>query len=149
MSTEETAGRDAGRAAWKAGRSSRAWRVMTDLVTSQMRKELISERLGISFGRARVLRMLANGNSTLGELASQTNSDPPYVTLMVDDLEEAGLVKREPHPDDRRAKFVVLTPKGRKLAEQANAILYEPPEPLKQLSDDDLATLIKILERCV
>ncbi len=121
---------------------------MSNLVISHDLKDAIPERLGISFARARVLRRLTGGPLTLKELAEKMNSDPPYATLMVDDLEDTGLVERQPHPDDRRAKLVVLTPKGRELAEQADAILSEPAPGIKDLSDEDLATLVAILERC-
>ena len=67
------------------------------------------EALGLSFARMRALRRLAAQPHTLRELAEQLEADPPYVTLIVDDLEERGLVQRTPHPEDRRAKLVQLT----------------------------------------
>ena len=38
--------------------------------------------------------------------------DPPYATLIVDTLEERGLVERRPDPADRRRKIVQLTASG-------------------------------------
>ena len=73
------------------------------------------------------LRRLATEPQTQSDLARGLSADPPYVTLMVDDLQKRGLVRRKPHPTDRRAKLVELTPSGRAAAARADAILDEPP----------------------
>jgi DNA-binding MarR family transcriptional regulator len=67
--------------------------------------------------------------------------------LIVDDLEQRGLVRREPHPEDRRAKLVTLTAAGRTAAARAEAILDEPPAVLSELAAKDLAILLRVLER--
>jgi DNA-binding MarR family transcriptional regulator len=41
------------------------------------------------------------------------------MTSRIDRLEEAGLVARSPHPEDRRGIRVALTPKGKELIERA------------------------------
>jgi DNA-binding MarR family transcriptional regulator len=56
-------------------------------------------------------------------------------------------VTRRPHPSDRRAKLVEVTPKGRELAERADAILATPPAGLSTLSGEELETLRRILSR--
>ena len=45
--------------------------------------------------------------------------DPSTMVSLIDELETAGLAKRRPHPTDRRAREVVITPKGRRLLERA------------------------------
>jgi DNA-binding MarR family transcriptional regulator len=125
----------------------RAWRAMSDLVLDHDRKVAVSEALGLSFARVRVLRRLAAQPQTLRALADELAADPPYVTLMVDDLEERGLVHRLPHPEDRRAKLVKLTAAGRASAARADAILDEPPAALRDIPDEDLAALLRVLER--
>ena len=125
----------------------RAWRAMSALVLDQNRKLAVSEALGLSFARVRALRRLAAQPQTLRALAELVAADPPYVTLMVDDLEERGLVKRIPHPTDRRAKLVKLTAAGRAAAARADAILDEPPPALRDLPAKDLAALLSVLER--
>lgn len=71
-------------------------------------------------------------------LATLRRSGPPYelsptdlfkslllssaaMTSRIDRLEEAGLVARSPHPEDRRGIRVALTAKGKELIEQALA----------------------------
>jgi DNA-binding MarR family transcriptional regulator len=125
----------------------RAWRAMSDVVLDHDRKVAVSEALGLSWARVLVLRRLAGQPLTLRALAERLASDPPYVTLMVDDLEERGLVKRMPHPEDRRAKLVQLTAAGRAAATRADAMLYEPPAGLSDVPVEDFAAMLRVLER--
>lgn len=124
----------------------RAWRAMSDLVLAGDRKAAVAEGLGLSFARTRALRRLAPEPLTMRALAAKLNADPPNVTLIVDDLEQRGLVERRTHPEDRRAKLVSLTAAGRAAAARAQEILDEPPAALRDLPPEDLATLVRILE---
>ncbi|UQA93586.1 MarR family winged helix-turn-helix transcriptional regulator [Streptomyces halobius] len=66
-----------------------------------------------------VLGTLARrGHATPGELARKEHVQPPSMTRIVAMLEAKGLVRLEPHPDDRRQKVVTQT-------EQAEAMLDE------------------------
>ena len=125
----------------------RAWRVMSRVALDRDRKLAVSDALGLSWTRVLALRQLATQSYTLRVLAQRLSADPPYVTLMVDDLEERGLVRRMPHPDDRRAKLVELTASGRTAAARADAILDEPPAELHHVPAEDLATVLRVLER--
>jgi DNA-binding MarR family transcriptional regulator len=51
--------------------------------------------------------------SRLTELARGANMTPQAMGELVDELEEMGYLVRRPDPTDRRAKLIVLTPKGR------------------------------------
>jgi DNA-binding MarR family transcriptional regulator len=122
-----------------------AWLIMSDLVLATERRREVSEALGISFARARALRRLARRPMSMGELAAALGIDPPNATGVVDDLEALGLVRRRPHPTDRRAKLVEATRKGKDMARRADAILGTPPPELSALDADDLRTLRRIL----
>jgi DNA-binding MarR family transcriptional regulator len=52
------------------------------------------------------------GPCTQRVLADALGVTPRNVTGLVDALEETGYVRREPHPDDRRATLVKLTDRG-------------------------------------
>lgn len=66
-----------------------------------------------------VLGTLARcGSATPGELARKEHVQPPSMTRIVALLEAKGLVRLEPHPDDRRQKVVSQT-------EEAEAMLEE------------------------
>jgi DNA-binding MarR family transcriptional regulator len=123
------------------------WMRMSDLVLDNMRRREVSEALGMSFGRTRAIRRLAREPLSMGELAAALGIDPPNATVLVDDLEAQGLVRRRAHPTDRRAKVVEATRKGKTLARRADDILATPPAGLSALSGDDLDTLRRILER--
>jgi DNA-binding MarR family transcriptional regulator len=56
-------------------------------------------------------------------------------------------VERSAHPTDRRSKIVTATPAGLKAAELAEAILGEPPAPVRDLDPADLAALDRIIAR--
>jgi DNA-binding MarR family transcriptional regulator len=127
--------------------ASRAWRAMSNVILDHDRKVAVSEALGLSFARVRTLRRLSESPQTLRQLSKSLVSDPPYVTLIIDDLEKQGLVKRTPHPEDRRAKLVQLTAAGRAAAARADAILDEPPAALRELPTEDLETLLRVVER--
>jgi DNA-binding MarR family transcriptional regulator len=125
----------------------RVWRAMSEIALDHDRKVAVSEALGLSWARVLTLRRLATEPQTLRALADRLAADPPYITLMVDDLEERGLVRRLPHPEDRRSKLVELTPAGRKVAARADAILHEPPAELHDVPAEDLAAMLRVLER--
>lgn len=125
----------------------RAWRTMLDVVLDHDRKLAVSQALGVSWARVRALQRLAVQPRTLSELAEQLAADRPYVTLIVDGLEERGLVQRTPHPEDRRAKVVALTEAGRAATAHAEAILDEPPAALHDVPAEDLEALLRVLAR--
>jgi DNA-binding MarR family transcriptional regulator len=121
------------------------WLLMSDLVLDNERRREVSDALGMSFGRARTVRRLARRPMSMRELADALGIDPPNATVVVDDLEARGLVRRGPHPTDRRAKLVEATPEGRDLARRADEILATPPPALAALDPGDLAELRRIL----
>jgi len=124
-----------------------AWLLMSDLVLDNQRRREVTDALGISFARSRALRRLAREPMSMGELAAMLGTDPPNMTGIVDDLEDQGLVRRRPHPTDRRAKLVEATRKGKDMARRADAILRRPPAELSALDVGDLEELRRILAR--
>jgi DNA-binding MarR family transcriptional regulator len=125
------------------------WQAIQELVNRQDRRREVADALGISFWRVKVLRRLAAQPSTMRDLAASMSTDAPHMTVLVDELERLGLVRREPHPSDRRAKIATLTEEGHKAARQANAILKRPPRALHTLPDDDLAALLRITKHLI
>ena len=68
---------------------------------------------GLTYPRLRVLEALAtNGPMMMRALADQLGISARNTTAVIDALETAGLVARQPHPTDRRATLVELTPGG-------------------------------------
>lgn len=123
------------------------WLRMSDLVLDHERRRAVAEAAGVSFGRARAVRRVAKRPMTMGELAESLGMDRPNVTVLVDELEGQGLVRRRPHPTDRRAKLVEATRKGQTLARRAEDVLGTPPPGLAALAPEDLSALREILAR--
>ncbi len=123
------------------------WLLMSDLVLDHQRRREVSNALGMTFGRARAIRLLTRRPMSMGELATALGIDPPNATVLVADLEAQGIVRRGPHPTDGRAKVVQATPKGKELARRADAILATPPPALGALDAEDLEALRELLER--
>jgi DNA-binding MarR family transcriptional regulator len=125
--------------------ASDAWQAMADLVLNNERRREVSDEVGMSFGKIRALRRIARRPMPMSELAALLTVDPPNLTPVVDDLERAGLVERQPHPTDRRVKLVVATPEGTALAQMADEILARPPARLSALPAGELESLVRIL----
>ena len=126
--------------------AARAWQAMRTLVLDRYdRRKKVCDALGMSFIRAKALRRVAAGPMTMRELAAGLGTDPPYTTVVVDDLERRGLVVRTVRAGDRRSKLVSITPAGREQARLADEILSAPPRPVRELPAADLAALDRIL----
>jgi DNA-binding MarR family transcriptional regulator len=86
------------------------------------------ESVGLTPALFALLNVLgAREGATQQELSSALGIDPSTMALPIDELERARLAKRQPHPTDRRAREVVITPKGRRTLERARemALLVE------------------------
>ncbi|WP_309117644.1 MarR family transcriptional regulator [Saccharothrix sp.] len=69
--------------------------------------EAVGARLGVSAVDQRALALLGkHGPMPAGELAKRINLTPGAVTGVVDRLEDAGLARRDPDPQDRRKVLV-------------------------------------------
>lgn len=81
-------------------------------------------------------------------IAALLGLDRTAVTYLVDDLERDGLVERRPDPADRRARHVVLTPKGREILEALSRRIQDVErEVLSALSDEESDLFRSMLAR--
>ncbi|HEX3773282.1 MAG TPA: MarR family transcriptional regulator [Polyangiaceae bacterium] len=124
------------------------WRRFVVLIvdTKDDWRHKMSAATGLPFGRVRALRRLLNGPKTLRELAEMIGSDAPATTVLVNDLEARGLIVRAPHPTNRRAKLVSLTPSGHELALRAGRVMASPPSAFEDIAAEDLAALGRVIE---
>ena len=128
--------------------ATRVFEVMRNLVLEQDdRRTEVAETLGMSFVRSKALRRLAAGPLRMSELTAKLLTDKPYTTLIVDDLERRGLVRRSVHPDDRRCKIVTVTEAGLAAAELAESILARPPQSMLALEPEELAVLDRVMAK--
>jgi DNA-binding MarR family transcriptional regulator len=101
--------------------------------------------LELTASQATALRELT-GPMTLSELAERMSCEPSNATFVVDRLGKLGLVERRPHPRDRRAKQLVLTPEGAALRERLVELL-SAESPLAALTREEQRTLHELLLR--
>ncbi|WP_413099673.1 MarR family winged helix-turn-helix transcriptional regulator [Streptomyces sp. Inha503] len=128
--------------------AARAWQGLNTLLMERYnRRKAVAESLGMSFSRVRALRRLAAGPITLRELAERLGADPPYTSVIVDDLVRRGLAERITNPADRRSKLVHLTKDGQELAARAIAILTTPPDALLDLPLEDIQALDRVVAK--
>lgn len=110
------------------------------------RVDAVLRPLGLTFARYEVLMLLSfarSGSLPLSKVGSRLQVHPASVTNAVDRLEAQGLVRRVPHPSDRRAVLAEITTAGRALADKATAAMNDevfrhpglPPRKLEQLID--------------
>ncbi|WP_281245174.1 MULTISPECIES: MarR family winged helix-turn-helix transcriptional regulator [Amycolatopsis] len=88
------------------------------------------------------------GGLSQRELGELLGIDPSAVVSLVDDLQRADLVRRDPHPEDRRTRLVVLTETGVKAFRQASDLGAKvEDEVLAPLDAGERDTLRDLLRR--
>jgi DNA-binding MarR family transcriptional regulator len=104
---------------------------------------------GVTADQFVLLATLARGHAlTQRELARRMSSDPSTVRAMLVLLEQRGLVERDTHPTDARARTVALTAEGMRTFRQ----LWAAGEPIRAqmlgvLRPGEVETLIGLLAR--
>jgi DNA-binding MarR family transcriptional regulator len=105
--------------------------------------------LGLTFARYELLTILSfsrAGALPMTKLGERLMIHPTGITKLVDKLEQPGLVRREPNPDDRRGILVHVTDAGRVMATQASALVAEVRFGT-DLPDGDLLQLLQLLRK--
>lgn len=100
----------------------RAQQILNGRVEAELRP------LGLSFARYEVLMLLLfsrDGQLPMRVIGDRLQVHPTSVTNAVDRLEADALVRRRPHPHDRRAVLVELSDAGRDRAAMATERLNE------------------------
>jgi len=89
------------------------------------RADQILAPIDLTFARYELLvRLYFSGQSLpLSQLGRQLQIHQTSITSLVDKLEKQGLIKRTPHPTDRRSTIAQMTPAGRALTGKAINLL--------------------------
>jgi DNA-binding MarR family transcriptional regulator len=108
---------------------------------------------GLLYTEYRALNVCRMGPVTPGFLAQDLGCTPAAVSGIVARLRHRGWVKTRPHPRDRRAIWVELTPKGRGLERRARrtwiARMQELSEDLERPELEQLSAGLGGLERVI
>ena len=109
--------------------------------------------IGAPFGLRKVefsllMLLMANGPLSPKRLGATLTLTAPNLTMLLDRLQDRGLLRRERNPHDGRSQHIVLTDKGQRLArDSAAASLPMERELQGTLSRAEHAMLIELLCR--
>ncbi len=82
------------------------------------------------------------------ELADRMESDRATIGGMVDRLEKAGMLGREPCPGDRRAHLLYLSPRGCELEGELSGVVIRVRERLfRGFSAEEYGELCRLLDK--
>jgi len=112
------------------------------------RIELVLKPFGLTFARYELLALLSfsrSGSLPMKKASTLLQVHPTSITNAVDRLQEAGLVRRSPHPTDGRTTLVELTAEGRTLAKRSTAALNAEVFSASGFGREDIDQLIRIL----
>ena len=121
----------------------------TAYLTLHRRSDAVFVEYEITADQFVLLATLARGRAiTQRELAARMPSDPSTVRAMLVLLEKQGLVAREAHPTDARARMVSLTKTGVRTYQQAFDAGQELRDQMTEsLSAGEARTLLSLLQR--
>lgn len=122
-----------------------AWHAFTPAFFKWMSAATAAE--GLTFARVRVLKTLHHhGPQIMSGIRDELGVTARSVTALVDALEADDLVRRTPHPSDRRATVVELTVAGRSAVDGVRDVFVSrSTQVLGRLNDHDQETLLRIL----
>ncbi|HLK01037.1 MAG TPA: MarR family transcriptional regulator [Streptosporangiaceae bacterium] len=142
-----TIGTDAGLAtALRISVSRLARRLRAQRTTSGLPEALLSETQ-----LAALSALHKHQAMTPGELAEHEKVQPPSMTRVIAVLEEKGLVRRSPHPTDRRQVILAVTDEGHALVQRVRrrkeAWLARRLAELTDVERDILRAAVPVLEK--
>jgi DNA-binding MarR family transcriptional regulator len=109
------------------------------------------QSIGLTPALFAVLNYLQAGEGAIQQqIGSAMGIDPSTMVSLVDQLERAGLAKRRPHPQDRRAREVMITPKGRRTLKRTRELAEEVEgDVLQGLSPAERRQLVTLLRKAL
>jgi DNA-binding MarR family transcriptional regulator len=114
------------------------------------RVEAVLRPLDVTFARYEVLMLLVfsrRGTLPMSRIGARLQVHQTSVTNAVDRLESAHLVRRLPHPSDRRTTLIEITDEGRAVAATATQRLNETVFADPGITAEDTTSLVAILAR--
>jgi MarR family transcriptional regulator, lower aerobic nicotinate degradation pathway regulator len=109
------------------------------------------ESLGLTTALFALLNVLGTREGAIQqELGAAMGIDPSTMVSLIDQLEAAGLAERRLRPTDRRAREVVITPKGRRALKRARQLaLQVEDDVLHGLTASERRQLLTLLRRAL
>jgi DNA-binding MarR family transcriptional regulator len=113
------------------------------------RADQVLAPIELTFSRYELLVHLYfnDGQLPLSQLGRRLQIHQTSVTTLVDKVEAQGLIRRTPHPTDRRSTIARMTPEGRILTQEAIRRLNSGLFRDLGLSGEEVRTLIAVLTK--
>jgi len=97
-----------------------------------------------------IVRLWEEDGQTQNTLASQTQKDEPSVSRLINNMVKRKLVRRTPHPTDRRTNLIYLTPQGKKMKDDLIALAKESTaEATSGIDPQELAICMRVLGQVI
>lgn len=85
---------------------------------------------------------------TQRELSDETNLTEPTTVIMLNQMEQSGLIRKKKDPEDKRKLRIFLTPKAKRLEKRLLPIAVQLNELAAwEISEDDLETFIRVARK--
>ncbi len=135
---------------WGSAASGMA--MVTSIMRAQQiyltRIDAVLRPFDLTFARFELLTLLSftrSGALPLSKAGQRLQVHPASVTNVVDRLESQGLVRRLPHPTDRRTTLVEILPAGRQVLSGATAALNAEVFERPGVGAEDAAAIVALL----
>ena len=120
----------------------------TALIFDKLSNQLLApyDLTGSQFKIMMILYHAPAGSVRQADIEAKFSMTNPTVTGLVQKLEVKDLVKRIPHPEDKRSKVLVLTDRAIGMKEELLALADDLEQQMtRKLSDDECDQLAKLL----
>ncbi len=120
----------------------------TALVFDKLSNQLLApyDLTGSQFKIMMILYHAPAGSVRQADIEAKFSMTNPTVTGLVQKLEAKDLVKRMPHPEDKRSKVLMLTDRAIGMKEELLALADDLEQQMtRKLSDDECDQLAKLL----
>lgn len=118
-----------------------------DRMNGSMKSDMDMNATDLAALRMLVVREHRGASVSPHEMARHLRISTASTTKMLDRLEAAGHVERRPHPSDKRARVVTLTPHSRRVFFQhLGSHLAGMSAVADRYSDDELAVITRFID---
>jgi len=127
----------------------RAFGIVAQDVARYLRKTFDRQVQGLGLGQSEwwvLVHLSPEAGITQTALADKIDFEKAPLGRLLDKLQLNGLIERSPDPNDRRARQIYLTDKGRRMLEKmGDDAEYLCDMALADLTDDDRARIVEML----
>lgn len=122
------------------------------LMRAAFERRILSAGLDLTTGEARTLIQVAavHGSRQL-EIASRMGLEPMTVSVFLDKLQARGLIERQPDPQDRRAKRIILSDAAdvmlKAISAELNAVQNDATLGIDEAAQENVRHALKVFRK--